>query len=373
MKRFALGAILIAWGAACVSRPLAPAIPSGGTPLPRYVRVQVVEQGIAAVRDVPLEEYVHATVLSEVAPAAGEVATVGRMFEVQAVISRTYAVSHLGRHSREGFDLCSTTHCQLFEPRRLLTSRWAAASSEAVARTAGVILTFAHQPAQALFHADCGGYTSTSAAVWGGVDRPYLVARPDEGVPRESHAAWRFEASVADLSAALNGYSTGDRTRTSHELDAIEVVSRDESGRAERLTVRSRTRGEAGGAVVNRVLRGDEFRLALSRTFGPRALRSTRFEVRRAGGLFTFEGQGFGHGVGLCQAGALARLKAGTSPADVMRHYYPGTVLRPEAGGRRPGDPWSTYSKLLPGPWPLAPGLWPPASGLSSSSHTRPR
>jgi stage II sporulation protein D len=327
VRRFALCAVLVVSGAACVSRPIAPSTPSPSPALPRHVRVQVIEQGVSVVRDVPLEEYVQATVISEVAPAAGDIGTVGRMLEVQAVISRTYAVSHLGRHAREGFDLCATTHCQLFEPRRIHTSRWAGASSDAVARTSGVILIFDRQPAQALFHADCGGYTSTSAAVWGGVDRPYLVARPDDVVPRESHAAWRFETSVRDLYAALSGGPSDSRTQAPGELEAIEIVSRDEAGRAERLTIRSRTGRAAGGSSISRVLRGDEFRQLLSRAFGPRALRSTRFEIRRSTATFTFEGRGFGHGVGLCQAGAFARLKAGASPAEVVRHYYPGVTM----------------------------------------------
>lgn len=353
VKRVALGAVLVFSSAACVSRPLAPAIPSGGTALPSHVRVQVVEQGVPIVREVPLEEYVHATVISEVAPAAGEVGTVERRFEVQAVISRTYAVSHLGRHLREGFDLCATTHCQLYEPRRLRTSRWAASSSEAVLRTAGTILTFDGRPAQALFHADCGGYTSTSAAVWGGVDRPYLVARPDEVAPKESHAKWRFEASVADLDAALNGHPDARMTARG-ELDSIEVVSRDEAGRAARVTVRSRPRKAASGETVSRVLRGDEFRQTLARAFGPRALRSTKFEVRRSGTMFAFSGHGFGHGVGLCQAGAFARLKAGASPADVVRFYYPGTVLNRWNSGDRgsgvQGPRVASRLKLIPDP-----------------------
>ena len=137
VKRFALGALLVWSSAACVSTPITPAVPAGGAALPRAVRVQFTEEGVTVVREVPLEEYVQATALSEVAPAAGDVETVERMLEVQTIIGRTYAVSHLGRHAREGFDLCSTTHCQLFDPRRLRTSRWAAASSEAVARTAG--------------------------------------------------------------------------------------------------------------------------------------------------------------------------------------------------------------------------------------------
>jgi stage II sporulation protein D (peptidoglycan lytic transglycosylase) len=102
------------------------------------------------------------------------------------------------------------------------------------------------------------------------------------------------------------------------------------------------------------VVRGDEFRQVLSRAFGPRAIRSTLFEVRRAGAAFTFSGRGYGHGVGLCQAGALARLRAGATPSDVVRYYYPGTVLemahgsRLRAQGSRPRqERWTNYSKIL--------------------------
>ena len=153
------------------------------------------------------------------------------MLEVQTIISRTYAVSHLGRHAREGFDLCATTHCQLFEPRRLQTSRWAAASSEAVAQTAGVVLMFDRQPAQALFHADCGGYTSTSSAVWGGADRTYLVARPTTASRRRCTPRWQYDVSLADLTAALAGDSrrcADDRAR--HASTSIEIASRDDAG-----------------------------------------------------------------------------------------------------------------------------------------------
>ncbi len=272
MKRFVLGTLIVWSSAACVSGPVAPAVPSADPGLPRFVRVRFAEQGTtgARVEDVPLEEYVQATALSEVAPATGEADAVERMLEVQTIISRTYAVSHLGRHAREGFDLCATTHCQLFDPRRLRSSRWAAASAEAVSRTAGAILTFDRQPAQALFHADCGGYTSTSSSVWGGIDRPYLAARPDEGVARDAHLSWQYEVSLTDLTAAL-----GLKGR----LDTIAVMSRDDAGRAERIAVQSVAGKEARAASASVVIRGDEFRQQLTRAFGPRALRST--EIRR--------------------------------------------------------------------------------------------
>jgi stage II sporulation protein D len=349
VKRFVLGTVIVWSSAACVSGPVAPAVPSADPALPRVVRVRFAEEGAtgARVEDVPLEEYVQATALSEVAPASGEADAVERMLEVQTIISRTYAVSHLGRHAREGFDLCATTHCQLFDPRRLRSSRWAAASAEAVNRTAGVILTFDRQPAQALFHADCGGYTSTSSSVWGGIDRPYLAARPDEGVARDAHLSWQYEVSLTDLTAALG--MTG-------RLDAIDVVSRDDAGRAERIAVQSAGK-EARAASTSVVIRGDAFRQQLTRAFGPRALRSTRFDVRRNGAMFTFSGTGYGHGVGLCQAGAFARLRAGATPADVVRYYYPGVVLSRGSGfGARVSEkPLTTSPRSLSSPEPRAP------------------
>ena len=72
---------------------------------------------------------------------------------------------------------------------------------------------------------------------------------------------------------------------------------------------------------------GEEFREALTRAWGARTIRSTRFTLERAGLTYVFAGQGFGHGVGLCQAGALARVRAGASPAAVLQRYYPGTAL----------------------------------------------
>jgi stage II sporulation protein D len=195
-----------------------------------------------------------------------------------------------------------------------------------VTQTAGVVLLFDRLPAQALFHADCGGYTSTSSAVWGGADRTYLVARPDDGLPQDVHARWQYDVSLADLTAALAGARVDARPTVPGSIDAIEIASRDDAGRAEQIAIRRRGGAAALGATTT-VMRGDAFRQALSRAFGARAIRSTRFDIRRTGATFTFSGRGFGHGVGLCQAGALARLHAGATPADVIRHYYPGIVL----------------------------------------------
>jgi stage II sporulation protein D len=315
MKRLAFGAFLVLSAAACVSRPVAPAIPAAEAALPRHVRVQFVEQGVTVVRDVPLEEYVRATAISEVAPAAGEFQTVERMLEVQTIISRTYAVSHLGRHAREGFDLCSTTHCQLYEPARLHTSRWAQVVRDAVQRTSGELLWWADGPARAVYHADCGGHTSNAAAVWGGIAPAYLAGATDKVAAGAAHTDWTFETRAAALRSALNA---DPRTAVGARLDRIEIAARDEAGRAEKILLRgSRTF----------LVRGEVFREVVTRALGVKSIRSTLFSLKQSGTTFVFSGKGFGHGVGLCQAGAFARLRAGDSPEDVLEHYFPGTSL----------------------------------------------
>ena len=309
-----LAATVVAAG--CSSAPRVGPRPS---PLPpasvRTVRVQVGEAG-KAVRRVALEDYARAAALSEFAPPSGEEAVIERMLEVQVVIARSYALAHLGRHARQGFDLCSTTHCQLYEPSRLKTSRWAAAAAEAVRRTAGAVLWHEGAPAAAMFHADCGGHTSTSVSAWGGTERAYLRAVRDDGPADGAHAAWTYTVPVAAMAAALNGDA---RTRVGDRIDTIRVLDRDASGRAATVALHG---------LEERLVRGEDVRAALARRFGARAVRSTLFDVRRDGPSFVFTGRGFGHGVGLCQAGALARIRAGAKAADVLRRYYPGTTLR---------------------------------------------
>jgi stage II sporulation protein D len=311
-------AVLAALGlASCTPGPVRVGLPGSPTrsrAMP--IRVQVLEGGALAIREVAIEEYVAGTVLAEVHPAPADGPSADRMFEVQAVLARSYAIANRGRHSADGFDLCSTTHCQLYDPARLRTSRWSAAASAAVRRTAGAALWFDGAPARPVFHADCGGHTSSAAAVWGGAAPAYLTAEPDGGPARGAHAAWTFETTVSALRAALNADA---RTAIGARLDRVEIGGRDAAGRAEQIVLR-------GSRAF--VVRGEVFRDAVTRALGGKSLRSTLFSVKRTGDRFVFSGKGFGHGVGLCQAGAMARLRAGASPQEVLRFYFPGTSLR---------------------------------------------
>jgi stage II sporulation protein D len=184
-----------------------------------------------------------------------------------------------------------------------------------VRQTAGEVLWFDGAMASALFHADCGGRTSSASDVWGGSEQPYLVSVADDGPAEAAHATWRYEAARSAVLAALNKDA---RTRAGSRLDGLQVLERDRAGRIERIAIHG---------AEERIVRGEALREVLGQTLGARTIRSTWFDVRRTGGTFVFEGRGFGHGVGLCQAGALARVRAGDKLTAILQRYYPGTKL----------------------------------------------
>jgi stage II sporulation protein D len=278
--------------------------------LPDQVKVRVDGR----VRTVPLEEYVLGSVLAEVSPVDETPRTAARIFEVQAVVARTYAVAHVGRHRQQGFDLCDSTHCQLYDPARIKTSRFTAIAREAVRETAREVLMYARRPAEALFHADCGGQTTSADAVWGGPALPYLKPSVDKQ-PDLSHRTWRFTAPFGKLRDALNRDA---RSRIGSRLDAIDVVKRDQSGRAASFALRG---------AQQQVLRGEDLRAIVNQTFGDYAVQSTKLTVAKTRDSYVFTGAGFGHGVGLCQIGAAARARRGESIQNIIDAYFEGTSV----------------------------------------------
>src|SRR4051812_16702369 len=178
------------------------------------IRVQVQEGTARVVREIPLEEYVTATALSEVHPDVADAASAERMFEVQAVLARTYAVVNRGRHAKDGFDLCSTTHCQLYEPAPLTTSRWAPNAAAAGGgragptgggggprggggggRGGGGVLCCGGAPARGFFVGAGGGRPGDAWGVGGVSAVPSRAAAGGGGPADHAHADWTFETA----------------------------------------------------------------------------------------------------------------------------------------------------------------------------------
>jgi stage II sporulation protein D len=296
------------------------------------VKVRVTDPSGTRVVDVALEDYVLGAVRGELAPDTLRDDTAAAMLEVQAIVSRTYVLANLHRHGAEGFDVCDGTHCQVYRAPAAsggAADRVADPATRAVAATRGLVITFEGRAIQALFHANCGGHTASAAAVWGGAEEAYLAGVPDWFCSRKAPLQWTY---AADEPALVRALAASPATDVGASLQQIEVPQRDAAGRALMVTL--------VGARTSTV-RADAFRTVMRQAFGERAIRSAWFTVEREGGRFVFNGVGAGHGVGLCQAGALQRSRAGFSAADIISHYFPGTRIQPASSAILPAVPFS--------------------------------
>jgi stage II sporulation protein D len=287
------------------------------------LRIRLTDRRGTRVVALPLDEYVAGCVRAELPPDTPDALSMADIMSLQAIVSRTYALANRGRHAAEGFDLCDGTHCQLY--RALPADARPDLASRSTEATRGQLITYAGKPILALFHSSCGGHTADAESVWGGQPLPYLRQVDDAFCVNAPGVRWDFSAPADRLRDVLN---TEARTAVGTRLDRIEVSDRDPAGRAVIVVA---------GGERSPMVRAEEFRAVLQRAFGPRSLKSTCFTVERRDGQFVFSGVGYGHGVGMCQAGAALRVRAGQSAAAIIAHYFPGTLLRPAADQR--GNP----------------------------------
>lgn len=278
--------------------------------------------GVTAVNLLDLETYLRGVVPMEI--GVGRPAEELEAVKAQAVAARTYAVRQLGRRDDLGFDYYGSVLDQAYGG----ADAEDAAATRAVEETRGMILTYDGAPIEAYYHSTCGGRTAAVEEVWSGDARPYLRSVSD----RRPAGGWYCEASSRfrwseewDEPALLGALTRGLEGRTGTAVTAVqslEIAGRGPSGRAAELVIRT----DAGVVRV----RGDSIRRVL-RPEPDRMLNSTAIELTTRGSDrvvgVTVEGSGWGHGIGMCQTGALGRARDGQSYRDILSTYYPGTRL----------------------------------------------
>ncbi len=242
---------------------------------------------------------------------AGEVGTVreNEALKAMAVAARTYAAHFRSRHAQEGFDFCSTTHCQ-----RLIL-REAAKFDPVVAETHGQLLWYKSRPIFAAYSRDCGGTTEAGSTIWPEEVNPYLVRHHDPYCLKLHLGSWSWQVATAVLSDSLS--ETGLQVGPS--LQQLTILKRTSSGRAETLSL--------AGKNSSRLVSADSFRFAVGRTLGWNTIRSDQYKVQVSGQTIRFEGTGLGHGVGLCQDGAVEMAMEGKKYHEILDFYYPGTTV----------------------------------------------
>ena len=285
-------------------------------------------EGLTLVNEVPLESYLRGVLPEEIGqPPDSDYEAV----KAQAVAARSYTLSYLGRRAPLGFDLWASVEDQVYGG----TARENEQSNRALRATAGEVLLSEGTPIRALYSSACGGRTSNVEDVWPWPWTPYLRSVRDAEGPgepsycaRSSNYRWREEWDAETFMATIRKFGPPEGAPAAvlaGELQDVRVGARSRSGRVREVIVAT-TRGEW-------ILRGDRTRWSFRRPGGDAVLRSSFLKVgvlRDPSGkplAVVATGAGNGHGIGLCQWGAMGMARAGKSYKEILSHYYKDTNL----------------------------------------------
>jgi stage II sporulation protein D len=254
--------------------------------------------------------------------------------EAQAIAARTELLQKIGRRNlTDPFLLCSSQQCQVYAGAGKEDPR----TTRAIEATRGIVLLRdGGGMIDVRYSASCGGHGEDNDAIWGGEADPSLRGRTDTASGGMSRITDDNLGSFLDggRDAWCNQGKLGKaRFRWTETISVAEMTARvatehPEVGRVRRLV--GKQRGVSGRIGVLAIegdrgsveIAGD---LHIRRLLG--GLRSTLFEVARQGDAFVIRGAGFGHGVGMCQMGAIGMASAGKSHAQILGHYYRGSHL----------------------------------------------
>lgn len=281
--------------------PAAETVPSSQPEAARMTVRVLTEDG--TVMQMELDDYLVGVVLAEM-PVSFE----SEAQKAQAVVARTYTIrADRGKGKHENAAVCTdSTCCQGYISEADYLASGGSREGigkirSAVTETTGYVLTYEGELIEATYFSCSGGNTEDAVAVWG-TDVPYLQATSSPGEEKAAHytdtvsfTPDEFAAALAlDLQGAPAGW-LGPVTYT------------------------------AGGGVDTMVIggitfKGTDLRKALN-------LRSTAFTMTAGEDSITVTTRGYGHRVGMSQYGADAMAVTGSTYAEILAHYYQGTVL----------------------------------------------
>lgn len=287
--------------------------------------------GIVVVNRVAVEDYLKGVVPTEL----GTRQEIDRAaMEAQAIAARSYTYMRVpsaeAAQSNALYDMVATVQNQVY----MGADTEHPVVNQAVDATAGLVLRYGGLLVDAPYSASCGGRSALPTDAWRDAkSQPYLQAiddvNPATGKPfcdLSPRNHWTAELDEGQLNEAVRRalVAAGANAPKPTSVREVEVTDRTPSGRVGDLLLRT-DRGDVH-------VRANDVRAVLRDVRGA-ILSSTYFsidrEARNHGHLtgVTLRGAGNGHGVGMCQWGAIGRARAGQDARTILAHYYPGTVV----------------------------------------------
>jgi len=269
---------------------------NGQSPVRQYYRGDLTcfpDLGtLVLINNCDVESYIAGVVRAE-----GGIRKNKEYFKTQAILARTYMYKYLDKHLNDRFNVCDNTHCQAFNGMSMDS-----VINSATFQTHGlVILDKDSSLIISAFHSNCGGMTISSEHVWV-TDQPYLKSVTDPYCINSRNAAWESKMSNKEWVEYLkkSGY-------TGKVNDPV-IFSFYQNKRWIEY--------KAGS-----------FTMPFEKIRDDLKLRSSFFSVIAAKDSVMFRGKGYGHGVGLCQEGAMEMANRGNTYQQIIDFYYNGVII----------------------------------------------
>lgn len=321
-----------------------------------YITFNRVDKELIVINYVSTNHYLYAVVPREVSPSWPTEA-----LKAQAVAARNFALTSINRHRSLGYDLCDTTHCQVYGGHSAEHPN----TNRAVDETANKVLRYNGQIITANYHSNSGGHTEDSENVWSNRIE-YLRGVQDDFSLDAPNSTWTYVMDINEASQKLiaNNINIGN-------VISMEPISFSPSGRVTQLMIRGangdhvlekeKTRQVFGSNLikstwftVNTNSEGDAYVLgANSKEPQKKALGNihvltakgattinanssskitvsngiTQRDMSLMPGQFVFEGRGWGHGVGMSQWGAKKMAELGYNYKEILEYYYKGAKV----------------------------------------------
>jgi stage II sporulation protein D len=252
------------------------------------------ENALYIINELPIEEYIRDVVAAEVSPEWDMEA-----LKAQAVISRTYALYQKTMNGNSLYHLASSVLHQVYKGKNSDMR-----TAYAVSATTGEVLTFDGKVIEAFYHSTCGGKTENPEEVFGR-KYPYLKS-VESKCELSPYSAWERKIRLDEIAKAVG----------IPNIQGISIKSHTSTNRVKQLSITS----AAGVTTMN----ATDFRKAL----GWSRLPSTNFTFTSTDSELLFQGNGYGHGVGLCQWCMLRMAREGKNYAEILSFFYPGTTIQ---------------------------------------------
>lgn len=282
--------------------------------------ISIVASEIKIVNQIGLEDYVKGVMTREMPIGRGTENY--NALKAFSICTRTYAYNKINEN-KLFFDIYPDTRDQVYggvEGETVYTNK-------IVDETSGQILFYDNQPATMFYHSTCGGQTENVENVFSKSNIPYLSGIKDGDEPFckiSPRYEWVENYSESNFIEQL--YKAKLIESTNYKISDLRIKSRFNSGRVNELDIILNDNEEIQKTIF---LIGNQIRSIIRSSNDKSILKSTLFDITiDSKNNVVISGKGNGHGVGLCQWGAIGQSKKGIDFKEILNHYFPGTRLK---------------------------------------------